>query len=315
MKRIIITWLLLIVASLLLAIHDDAGTRGFAFMKVNYSARAMGLGNAFTAVTDDPDVVFFNPAGLAKTTPNSLRTNYMNYIDGLQGGSISFIRSLENGWMIAPFTQFMFSGGIARTTVDHSGEYTGTFGTFSTANIIAGMGFARTLHDVLDLGFNLKYIYERLDSYSATAVALDLGLIHQTNNENLVIGVSLRNIGHQLSYFIDNDYPIGEQFPLKLTVGAALSFSRGVLNVDVVRPIDNDFYGRIGFEFYTNPHLTIRTGVDTRMNDYRGNDTFSFASGISLGFGLTFSDYFIDYAVSSMGGLGFVNQLSVGRRF
>jgi hypothetical protein len=41
----------------------QAGTRS-PFSEFGFGARAMGLGNTFTALADDPTAVFWNPAGL-----------------------------------------------------------------------------------------------------------------------------------------------------------------------------------------------------------------------------------------------------------
>jgi long-subunit fatty acid transport protein len=62
--KIISLMLLLYVVNV--AAEDTAGTTGFTFLKVNYSARAAAMGNAYTGLANDAGAVFFNPAGLVQ---------------------------------------------------------------------------------------------------------------------------------------------------------------------------------------------------------------------------------------------------------
>ena len=316
-NRIIILFLLFIgiggmisqSQGLLYGVNERAGTHGFAFMKLPYSARAMGMANAFSALSNDGDAVFFNTAGLAQVKTTQVKINYMNYIEGLQGGSAVFSTNLAEDWVVAPFIQFLASDEIIRTDIIGNQH-----GTFTTSNMVAGLGFARTMHPALDFGVNLKYVYESLESYNASAAAIDISLIHQTNNENLRLGVSLRNFGMQLTYFTESEYE--ENLPTMLITGLTYSFhDRGSLNFDLCRPFDNDFFFRFGLEYHYNSVFTIRGGIDSRMNDYRTDETMDFLSGIAFGAGFNFGRYTLDYGISSMGSLGFVNQFSLTYNF
>jgi len=317
-KRIVFILLMLTLCfSGLLANSDLAGTHGFAFMRLPYSARAMGMANAFTGLADDGDAVFFNTAGLSHVKETQLKINYMNYIEGLQGGSAVYNTRITGDWVFATFVQFLVSDEIPRMVVDQNGAFLGQQGTFNTSNIVAGIGFARTMHQSLDFGVNFKYIFDNLDpdeSYNASAVAVDLSVLHQTNNENLKVGVALRNFGMQLTYYTDTKYE--ENLPTMLTAGLSYRFhDKGFLNFDLCRPFDNDFFFRFGLEYYYNPIFTLRAGVDSRMNDYRTDESLDFLSGIAFGAGFNFGRYAIDYGISSMGSLGFINQISVTYNF
>ena len=309
-KTIIVIILVLSIQMSLFARNEQAGTAGFAFMKVNYSARAMGMSNGFSAIANDAEAVFFNPAGLALVETNHIKTSYMNYIDGMQGGSLSYVNILPNSWRIAPFINFLASDEIPKTIENSQGAYGGQIGTFNTFSMVAGLGFGRTLNSMFDVGFNLKYFYENLDSHSATAVAGDFSVLHQTENPNLKIGAIVQNLGYQMSHYTDLEYE--ETLPLVFVAAASYNLSgKGFVNLDIVRPFDNEFYGRIGVEYYYNSYFTLRAGVDTRMNEYRTKESIDAVSGLSLGLGLNWNKQKIDYAISSMGGLGFVNQISL----
>jgi hypothetical protein len=145
-------------------------------------------------------------------------------------------------------------------------------------------------------------------------VAFDFSIMHQTSNEDLKVGVTLQNVGYQLKYYSDEEYK--EKMPIVGVAGASYNFGgKAFLNFDLCRPFDGDFYGKFGFEYYLNPFLTLRTGVDTRMDDYKTNQDSDFLSGLAAGFGVSWNNYIIDYAVYSMGSLGLVNQISMSYKF
>jgi hypothetical protein len=311
MKKITIIAILymLFLYNSLYSIDDKAGTTGFSFLKMTFSTRALGMANAFTGLANDGDAVFFNSAGLTQNDKQHLKSSYLNYIDGMQGGSIVFSTDYQDDWKIAPFLQFLVSDGIPRRD-----EFNQNLGTFYTTSYVFGVGFAKTLDPALCVGFNIKYFYEKLDNNTATAIAGDFSILHQTNLPELKIGASFKNFGTQITHFTDSKYDEG--MPMMAVIGASYNLlDRTFINLDVCKPLDNDFFGRIGAEYVYNELLTYRAGVDTRMNDYRTNATMDFVSGISFGLGFSWETYTIDYALSSMGSLGFVNQLSVSYRF
>jgi len=311
--RYFILFSFMISATFLLARNENAGTNGFAFMKVNYSARAMGMANAFSALANDADAVFFNPAGLANMTGDQVKTTYMNYIEGLQGGSAVFTAKLPTEWTVAPFINFLVSDEMPKTFETNLG-YGGQNGTFNTFSMVIGAGFGRNVNHMFDVGFNLKYFYENLDQSNASAVAADFAVLHQTENDNLKIGAAIQNLGWQIDHYTEAKYEEG--MPLVFVGSASYRLGeKGYLNFDLVRPFDNDFYGRLGVEFYYNQYFTIRGGLDSRMNDYRTSQSVDVFSGLTMGLGFNWNKQRIDYAISSMGGLGLVNQISLAYLF
>ena len=56
------------------------GKSGFSFLKISPSARAAGMGDAFTAVANDVSTIFFNPAGLTNIKSVDFSFNHTNWI-------------------------------------------------------------------------------------------------------------------------------------------------------------------------------------------------------------------------------------------
>ncbi len=307
--------LIILIPIFLVGIDEEAGTTGFTFLKVTYSARAAAMGNAFTGLANDASAVFFNPAGLVQLSGKQAEITYMNYLEGVDCGSAVYAFPYNEKTSFAVFSKGL-TASEDRTIVDVYGQYAGTDGTFGVSDFVFGLSAARTLLPIIDVGINVKFLMESLDGQSATAAAFDLGIMHQTTNENLKVGIALRNIGKQLSYFTANEYE--EKMPMTATLGFNLHPTEKLYaTLDIYKPLNYDYLGRLGVEYKIHDMLLLRAGYKTNASDWKtGGDDETFA-GISLGFGLLLKQYKIkmDYAVSSYGDLGYVNQITMGYMF
>ncbi len=312
MKKILILIITIILFSTLLAAeNENTGTSGFTFLKVNYSARAAAMGNAYTGLSNDANAVFFNPAGLMQIKSPQASLTYMSYLDGINCGSAAYVYPVNEKTSLAVFAKGL-TATEDRTIADETGQWVGIDGTFGMSDFIFGISAAKYVLNMLDVGFNLKFIQETLDDNSASAVVFDAALLHQTTNKNLKVGIALRNIGKQLSYYTDNEYE--EEMPTTITVG--LSFHpdyKLYTTVDIYKPLDNDIFGRIGVEYQLHPVLALRAGYKTNASDWATGGDYDIFSGISFGTGFDLNKFNlkIDYAIVSYGDLGFVNQISV----
>lgn len=307
--------LLVLFPLLLISVHEDAGTTGFSFFKLNYSARAAALGNAYTGLANDANAVFFNPAGLGQIKSNQASLTYMNYLDGVNCGSAVYVYSLNDQLTLATFSKGL-TATEERTLANESGQYAGTDGTFGISNFVFGISAARYLMSNLDIGFNLKYLQESLDSQTAAALALDFGLLHQTTNQNLKIGIALRNLGKQLSYYTDSKYD--EKLPITATLGFNYHpYEKLYILLDVYKPLVMDYSGRLGVEYLLNSMLSIRAGYKSNASDWAGGGDYDAISGLSVGLGFDLQKYKLklDYAAVSYGDLGFVNQFTLNYHF
>ena len=55
------------------------GTYGGQFLKIGTSARATGMGSAFTGVADDANSVFWNPGGLVNVVTSEVAINHVEW--------------------------------------------------------------------------------------------------------------------------------------------------------------------------------------------------------------------------------------------
>ncbi|OQY40012.1 MAG: hypothetical protein B6226_00620 [Candidatus Cloacimonetes bacterium 4572_65] len=319
--RVSLLVLVLVLLSSLHGISDEAGTTGFNSLKIMYSARSNSMAGAFTSLDDDIDGVFFNPASIAKYgNKRELSTTFMNYFEGYSGGSLVYqLKKSEKG-NFAFFTQYLTSGDITRTKESDNGGYYED-GTFNSTDMLVGLTYAHYFNKEVSLGFNAKYLNESIDGNNASALALDVGLLHRPQNDRIRVGASIKNLGTQLTYFSDSEYD--ETLPLTYSGGISYRFDLKngnsesdfkptmLVSLDITLPKGSDFIGLVGTELKVHEQFFLRFGYKTNSSDWKTGGDFEGLSGLSTGVGFIRKSLKIDYSINSYGDLGFVNQVSL----
>ncbi len=308
---------------------EKVGTTSFQFLKVVADARSMGMAGAYTAVVDHSDAVFWNPAALTRVSVPDATFSYMNYF--LDVKHISASASLPLGTAGILGFQFMMAdyGKIDVTRVSALGFVNGVYNpglTGQTINpyaVVAGVSFAKRLTQKFSFGLTAKLAREDMDFTSPyarsqknyelahNALMFDMGLLYNTGFRSVRISAVIRHFGPNVKY-ISQYYPL----PQMLNIGVstmlfsedeALFFHTQHQHLqfafDLVQARDYGQQYNLGFEYALYNVLFLRGG-------YRINyDT----EGLSLGFGLRFKNYRIDYAFNDFGQfLGHVHRFSFG---
>jgi hypothetical protein len=296
------------------AVNEDAGTTGFAALKIVYSARAIALGQALTGEARNPDGLFFNPGAIINIEGNEIGSTYTNYFLDAQGGQLQYLypRNKFIAWGFG--LKYMSLGTMDRTEVDQNGDLIETGETFGAYNLIASASMASYVSDAVDVGASVKLIYDQIDDSSASAAVLDLGVIHHPVNKKVKVGLAVRNLGLQLSHYSDSNYK--EKLPVTYAAGISYKMNDRLFGCfDLNKATGENFMARLGVEYSLYPSLDLRAGFRSNAGDYNSGGSFGWTSGISLGAGWNWQNYRVDYGLSSYGDLGFVHQLSLTYEF
>ncbi|MBD3404092.1 PorV/PorQ family protein, partial [candidate division GN15 bacterium] len=217
----------------------NAGTSGFSFLKINIGARAVGMGGAFTGLADDETALYYNPAGIASMEGDRYIAGYHNYFVDLQSGVVGYLHEIRYGTMIGGYISYLDYGDFTET--DEVGNELGEFGG---GDMVFAISAATSRGESYKFGATMKFIYEKLDEYSATGVALDVGARYNTFRSRYTAGVAIQNLGFQLSSLGEEK----DRLPLTFRVGGSAD-PRGlpiVFSGDVIIPVDNDVHFAVG---------------------------------------------------------------------
>lgn len=284
------------------------GTTAASFLKLAVDARALGMGEAQAAVTDDANALYWNPAGLTRIQRRSASVSHAEHVtNAMFFDYLAFAHRIAASNACGAAFQYFSSGSIIET--DPAGAEVGSFTPHDLAATIgcgqllpAGLG--RHLAGAA-FGLNVKYVRSAILAAAETA-AVDIGFLSPRYlQDRLMFAFTATNFGGSMKFEAED-----EPLPMALRVGSALRLREGTTAaMDVVTPRDNDPYVGIGLEhvlYLGNPwRLLARSGFNSRnMGDVEG------LSGLSFGFGLGLSATKIDYAILPMGGLGLSHRLS-----
>jgi hypothetical protein len=279
------------------AINSQAGTSAFSFLKIDVGARAVGMGGAFTGLADDEASLYYNPSGIASLEGNRLIFTYHNYVADLQSGFLGYIHPLNPTRRIGVSVSYLSYGDFVQT--DLNGNETGKF---SGGDLLVAVSLAERKGERISYGGTAKFIYEKVQNYSATGVAIDLGAKYVSDRGRWGGGVSVLNLGAQLSALGSDK----DRLPLTLRVGG---FVRPrdlniLLAGDIIVPADNAIAFALGAEYVDLKPLFLRIGWNSNGRNFRAHDSKDKVAGLSFGFGLDYRRWQISYAYSPSADLG-----------
>ncbi|MCF7792631.1 MAG: PorV/PorQ family protein [Candidatus Cloacimonetes bacterium] len=324
MKKYIWFLLVLIIIPGLLSaeIFAKTGTAGLQFLKIGVDARAIGMGEAYVAVTDDISSVFWNPAGLALKPTDQVFVSHTEWVAGIRYEYVAASKVTDWG-------TFALSGAVLHmdymdvTTEEVFGP---TGETFTCSDISAGLTYSNAFTDKFSFGITAKYLRENLDEYDVNGVSVDLGSIYNTGWKNLTIGMALRNFGPDLKYDIDNDgdgQTDEDPFDLLDNDGDGLidedreevgfkipmNFSLAISG-DLFRADNQSLIGSVQLDNCVDRRETYNAGLEYKLGTFKIRSGYQFeldAATYSFGFGWTIPTSFavidLDYAYSNYGDL------------
>jgi len=286
-------------------INANAGTSGFAFLKINESARPVAMGGAFTGLADDESSLFYNPAGIARFEEPRFILGYHNYFEDLQSGLVGYIKPLGRDRALAFHVSYLNYGAFTET--DRQGN---VIGDFSGGDVVLSTTFAARHDYQFSFGATAKLIHEKIHEYSATGVALDLGARYMSNRERYSFGLMIQNLGTQLSALGEGEK---DGLPTQVRAGAAVK-PRGLhmlLAGDVIVPFDNDIDFAVGGEYLNFKPLYLRVGWNSFGSNYRAKDSDDTFAGFSAGIGIDYRSLQFSYAYSPAADLGESHRITI----
>lgn len=310
-KKIILSAALLLLAvstSFGRDINKNAGTSAFSFLKINVGARAVSLGGAFTGLANDESALYYNPAGIASFEEQRIILGYHNYFIDIQSGIVGYIRPLNPRYVLGLQLSYLNYGDFTET--NHLGE---TIGEFSGGDLMFAATIGYKYNPNYSFGITAKFIYEKLQDFSATGIATDLGFKYTADRDRYSAGIMIQNLGSQLSALGDEK----DDLPLTLRAGGGIT-PRGLpmtFSADVILPRDNNIDVAAGVEYFKFQPLYVRLGWNSFGSNYRASDSDDKWAGLSFGAGFDFrSRWQLSYSFSPAAELGESHRVTLTGR-
>ncbi len=283
----------------------------YNFLRNDVGARAAGLAGSLVSVSDDPTMIFYNPAGLASISKLRASFGFFKHLMDINSGYATIATQIPNLGAVGVGIVYINYGEFKQT-----GEEGQDLGTFGAGELALTLGYGGIIEEGLTYGANMKFIYSQIADARSSAMAVDLGLQYIAVPNRLTLGASVLNLGTQLSPYVNTR----EDLPLDVNIGFALypEHLPAALLFGFHRLSDHadNFGDRLrnftsGVEFTPGPNVHLRFGYDNaRRQDLKIASSAGLA-GISIGGGISTEMYSVDYTFSSLGSIGAIHRISV----
>lgn len=284
------------VAILLAGVPAVAADAGLALLKNEHAARPAAMGAAVASIGADPTVAVYNPAaavGLDKFTASFGHTIFW---DDIRFESGAFGTRL--------WTDIYLHGNLRLASVDGlelrdevpSEE---PLGNFDSHDLSGRFGLAYRVNDMINAGFGVGWVYEKIESWRGAAFNVDLGVQVQPRPD-LRLGAAVIGLGSDLTLTKDGAVS-SREIPLPTTwrLGGSYRYHMVLAAADVVI-VDEDTHLHLGAEGTVVDYFKLRAGYMT------GYDSKDFSAGAAF----TIRDVTVDYAF-----LPFSNDLGTSHLF
>ncbi len=297
------------------------GTAVAQFLEVGVGARATGMGEAFTVMSNDASAVFWNPAGLVDAQTQNLFSAYSRWPADITLASAAYSYKLGRFGSIALSGIYLMTGDMEVTTIEKP-EGTGEY--FNLTNYAFGLTYARYLTDRVSVGITTKVVHEDYFGYGYTTWALDLGTIYRTNFHGMKLGMSILHFAPEIKFsgkYIDYSDPLSVDankpksfdtysLPMNFRFGVCINllesrYHQLIGAADMIHPNNNLEQYNLGVEYSFNKMMFLRSGY--KFNADEGGLTIG--GGLRLGLGSAF-DLNVDYSYADMGILKTAHRVS-----
>ncbi len=291
---------------------------GFSFLRMEPSARAASLGGAFSAIYgDDVNTLFYNPALINEQMHRSFAVSFLNHVSDLRAGFLAYSYHAEGLGTLGFGMRYLSWGSIEKA--DALGN---DLGSFSANDLAFTIGLSRLYTSQLYVGANIHSIISSVDSFRASALAADIGMIYHSLDGQFAFSASVNNVGVTLSSLgVSRD-----ELPLDFRIGVSRRLRHLPLLISITGYNLHDYesavddastfdqimeHVAVGGEFQFSEGFNLRFGYNHRRHQTLKQKSRLDFAGFGFGVGLKISSIYFDYAFNSWSSLGGLNQFTL----
>ncbi len=284
---------------------EKVGTYSAQFLKVGVSARATGMGGAFTAIADDASALYWNPAGLVELERTEVTLNSVSWpadIDLYFVGTVFRTPYLPGTFGISARALTM-DPQIVRTI--YSPEGTNRY--FDAGSMSYGLSYAKYFTDRFSAGITAHFLHMGLADRSVQSLSFDFGLLYRIGIRGMTLGMMVQSFGSEFTFDERSS-----KLPTVFRVGLAMDLLRHGTHIltassEFSHPSDNAERMNVGAEYSFNQFFFVRGGYNINYD----------SQGMAWGLGFKIdssqtSDIRFDYSWQDLRYLGYCNRVSLG---
>lgn len=316
--------------------QTKVGSTAAPFLNIAIGSRAIAMGGAFVASANDVTALYYNPAGISRMQSNGAYFEHSRWFADISYNWAGALLNLSDYGSVGLSVTYLDYGEIEVTTLS---EPDGTGEMFTPYDLCFAVSYAYNLTDGFSVGGSVKYINQKIYHSSASAAAMDLGVLFLSDVYGLRIGASISNFGTDMKldgkdlyvqYDIspstngNNDQILAKlntdsyPLPLLFRVGVAMDvlntdMHKFTVGVDALHPNDNAESINVGAEYTFYNLLSLRGGYKSLFLD-------NSEEGLTLGVGVNYEfspglDLYFDYAYQDFGKFDYTQHFSLGIKF
>ena len=274
------------------------------FMELGVGARALGMGNTFVGLADDPTAFYWNPAGLVQSKDKEL---FLMHSEDFEGGIVQ----VNTVALTYPTPNYALGAALYWIGVSDIPISADTFEVERFVNAFDYVGYLSYARRFdlkrfapFDLGINIKCVFRDWDVATAYGLGTDVGILSKF--KGITYGVNIINLTGTEVFWADTTLRDWIAPLVKTGISVTHNFPVGKLNVclgfdtspkrRVAEFVLLHTDSHIGLEYWWEQRLALRIGWDRGF--------------FSTGCGLIYRTLKIDYGVKFDPGLGLVKRLS-----
>lgn len=281
-----------IISSVSFAQNGDGQAGTESLFKAGFGARASALGQAYTALADDPSAVFWNPAGLEYVFQQSVMLYHMSLFEGAIYDFMGYsLPTLKLGTFAVGIARISAGGDIIYRDIEKN-----ELGTITNEIYQAYLSYAKKLPYDLSAGVSIRVLYRswtglyQEGSLNDYGVGLDLGVMWRpqmfssTLLQHWSVGLNIHNL-----------------FPPQIKEGAAIDELPLSVRLGFMRTVrflggGNNLNILIDLDYSQKRDLLIHFGTEYRFMDMGMVRLGYDGAGMTFGAGVEYKFMQIDYA-------------------
>ncbi len=308
-----------IAFSLTGAAYAAGGTTGGQFLELLQGSRAGAMGGAFTAVMDDSDCLYYNPAGLATVSYIELPFGDNRWFDGISYQSAGIVYGLRD----IRTENLRHMGALAAnaatlTTGDIEGrDINGAFtSNFNVENRLLVAGYAKPLFQgdggTVSAGVSAKFLTEKIAGNEIQSNAFDVGALWAAPGNRVSLGAVVQNLGGGIKY-IEQE----EDMPTRTRFGGALSNATD----DLMVTLDLDTRDLSSYDVFLGGEARLLRAVAIRAGYmFQGSNESRLTAGMGIVLSqmdvyfMYFREVLVEYAFIPYDQLGDTHKIGIKLR-